>query len=75
MTTSHEASGTVPTDTDSPVTGESTSSPAVTTDPGNSGSGKVGNAVKTIIIVIIVIVVIGVLFELLYIYLKNKFML
>ena len=75
VTTSHEASGTVPTDTDSPVTGGSTSSPAVTTDSGNSGSGKVGNAVKTIIIVIIVIVVIGVLFELLYIYLKNKFML
>lgn len=75
VTTSHEASGTVPTDTDSPVTRESTSSPAVTTDSGNSGSGKVGNAVKTIIIVIIVIVVIGVLFELLYIYLKNKFML
>lgn len=54
---------------------ETTTSPApVTTAPDDEPGGS-GGAIKTIIIVIVVIVVIGALFELLYIYLKNKLML
>lgn len=76
-----------PTVTTSPITttdpvvtpgpGEDTrpADPAVTTEAGGDNEGGLGGAIKTIIIVIVVIVVIGALFELLYIYLKNKLML
>lgn len=46
-----------------------------TTAPDNNGKKNISGAIKTIIIVIVVIVIIGALFELLYIYLKNKLML
>lgn len=50
--------------------------PEVTTAaPDDDAKSGVGGAVKTIIIVIVAIVIIGALFELLYIYLKNKLML
>ena len=49
--------------------------PDVTTAAPDDAKSGAGGAVKTIIIVIVVIVIIGALFELLYIYLKNKLML
>lgn len=60
-----------------PGPGEDTTpaSPAVTTEPDDNTGKGIGGAIKTIIIVIVAIVVIGALFELLYIYLKNKLML
>ncbi len=56
--------------------GANTGAPAApgSAEPTPHGNNKVGNAIKTIIIVIVVIVVIGALFELLYLYLKNKFL-
>ncbi len=54
-----------------------TSSPSAETtdDSAASGDSKLGSAIKTIIIVIVIVVVIGALFELIYLYLKNKLML